>query len=71
MDAIDIKSWEKTAIILGLISIFMFGVQRSKYMFLDPVFELFIFHVPAILAVSIYLYYRRKEPTPAPVDVKS
>jgi hypothetical protein len=38
-------------------------------MFLDPIFEICIFHVPAILAVSIYLYYRRKEPMPAPAVV--
>jgi hypothetical protein len=65
LNATDLKSWKTTAIILGLISIVLFGVQRSKYMFMDPMFEFSIFHVPAILAVSIYLYYRRKEPTPA------
>ncbi len=58
-----------TAIILGLISVVLFVVQRSAYRFMDPVFELCIFHVPAILGVSIYLYYRRKEHTPVPVIV--
>jgi hypothetical protein len=33
-------------------------------MFLDVVFEVCIFHVPAILAVGVYLYVRRRLPTP-------
>ncbi len=69
MNPTDINSWRTTAIIMGLISVVLFVVQRSPYMFLDPIFELCIFHVPAIVAVSIYLYYRKKEPTPAPAVV--
>ena len=69
MNATDLKSWKITAIILGLISIALFVVQRTRYMFMDPVFEFSIFHMPAILAVSIYLYYRSKELTPVSTDV--
>ncbi len=68
MNVLDIESWKLTAIILGVISIAMFIVQRSSYMFLDVVFEICIFHVPAILAVGVYLYLRRKPATVTPVE---
>lgn len=55
----DLVSWRNTAIIMGIISLTIFAVQRSSLMFLDPIFEVCIFHVPAILAVSVYLYKRR------------
>ncbi len=68
MNILDLESWKLTAIILGVISIVMFIVQRSSYMFLDVIFEICIFHVPAILAVGVYLYLRRKPATAAPVE---
>jgi hypothetical protein len=63
LDATDIGSWKTTAIILGIVSIVMFAIQRSSYMFLDPTFEVCIFHVPAVIAVGVYVYLRRKTPT--------
>jgi hypothetical protein len=48
----------------------MFAVQRSSYMFLDIIFEICIFHVPALIAVGVYLYLRKR--TAAPImGVKS
>ena len=64
MDTTDIESWKITAVILGLISIVIFAVQRSSYMFLDPVFELCIFHMPAVIAVGVYVHLRKKSVAP-------
>jgi hypothetical protein len=64
LDTTDIESWKITAVILGLISIVIFAVQRSSYMFLDPVFELCIFHMPAVIAVGVYVYLRKKSAAP-------
>jgi len=50
--------------ILVLISLAMFAVQRSSFMFLDVVFEFCIFHVPTIIAVGIYAYLRKKQVPP-------
>ena len=55
----DVETWKITAIILGIISIVMFLIQRSNYMFLDVFFEFCIFHVPAIIAVGVYVYLRK------------
>ncbi len=64
MNALDLDSWKLTAIILGIISIAMFVVQRSSWMFLDVTFEVCIFHVPALIAVGVYLWLRRKPAAP-------
>ncbi len=64
MNATDIESWKMTAIVLGVISIAMFAVQRSSYVILDTTFEICIFHVPAVIAVGVYVYLRKKGATP-------
>jgi hypothetical protein len=70
LNATDIESWKITAIIMSIVSIVMFAVQRSSYMFLDIIFEICIFHVPALIAVGVYLYLRKR--TTAPImGVKS
>jgi hypothetical protein len=52
----ELGSWRTTAIILLTISLTILIVQRTNWAFLDPVFEVCIFHIPAILAVGIYFY---------------
>lgn len=49
------STWRITALILGIISITIFLIQRSRFMFLDPVFEFAVFHIPAILALNFYI----------------
>jgi hypothetical protein len=71
LNATDIGSWKTTAILLGIVSIMMFAIQRSNYMFLDPIFELCIFHLPTIIAIGVYVYLRRKAPTLIIEDEKS
>jgi len=48
------KSWRTTAIVLTLVSLFIGLLQRSRYMFLDPKFEICVFHLPAVLSIIIY-----------------
>ncbi|OGD61324.1 hypothetical protein A3K78_01410 [Candidatus Bathyarchaeota archaeon RBG_13_52_12] len=60
MNISELESWKITAIILGIIAIVIFTVQRSSYMFLDPVFELCIFYIPTMMSVVVYFYLRKK-----------
>lgn len=46
--------WRKTAYLLLAISLIVGFIQRTQYQFLDELFELFIFHVPTIIAFIIY-----------------
>ncbi len=61
MDNSELSTWRITALILGVVSIAIFLVQRSRFMFLDPVFEFAIFHVPAILALNYYIVVDGRE----------
>jgi len=65
LNATDLASWKLTAILLSTLSIIMFALQRTSYTVFEIGFEICIFHVPAILAVGVYLYLRRKESAPA------
>ena len=48
------ESWRTTAIVLTAISLVVGLIQRTGYMFLDPKFELCIFHIPTVLSLIIY-----------------
>jgi uncharacterized membrane protein YgdD (TMEM256/DUF423 family) len=69
LNATDLASWKLTAILLGALSIIMFTLQRTSYTVFEVGFEICIFHVPAILAVGVYLYLRRKGVTAPVVEV--
>ena len=48
------RSWRTTAIVMTLISIIIGVIQRTNYMFLDPKFEICVFHVPTVISLIIY-----------------
>jgi len=48
------ESWRTTVMVLMAISLIIGFIQRTSYMFLDPKFELCVFHVPTILSLIIY-----------------
>ena len=48
------KSWRTTVMVLIAISLVIGLIQRTDYMFLDPKFEVCIFHLPTILSLLIY-----------------
>ena len=43
-----------TVMVLIAISLVIGLIQRTDYMFLDPKFEVCIFHLPTILSLIIY-----------------
>ena len=61
MDKNEASTWRVTALLMGVISITIFLIQRSRFMFLDPVFEFAIFHIPAILALNYYIVVDGRE----------
>ncbi len=48
------ESWRTTVIVLTAISLIIGLMQRTSYRFLDPKFEVCVFHVPTILSLIIY-----------------
>ena len=48
------ESWRRTAYLLLVISVIIGVIQRTQYQFLDELFELFIFHIPTVMAFVIY-----------------
>jgi hypothetical protein len=59
----EVSSWRTAAIILLTISLTILVIQRTAWAFLDPVFEICIFHIPAILAVVVYFYMSKNQKT--------
>lgn len=53
----ELASWRITAYLMLLLSVTVFCIQRFILSFLDPIFELCIFHIPALVASLIY--YKR------------
>lgn len=48
------KSWRTTVTVLIAISLVIGIIQRTGFMFLDPKFEVCIFHLPTIVSIIIY-----------------
>jgi len=48
------SDWEATMVVMLLLSIIVFALQRALGI-LDPIFEVCIFHLPALLSLILYL----------------
>jgi uncharacterized membrane protein len=48
------ESWRTTIMVLMAISLVIGLIQRTGFMFLDPKFEVCVFHLPTILSLIIY-----------------
>ena len=46
--------WKTSTQVLAVVAIAVGIIQRTQYMFLDVLFEVCIFHVPAITSLIIY-----------------
>ncbi|MCK5669994.1 hypothetical protein KAI10_01300 [Candidatus Bathyarchaeota archaeon] len=46
--------WRTATQVLAIVAITVGVIQRTQYMFLDVLFEVCIFHVPAITSLIIY-----------------
>jgi uncharacterized membrane protein len=51
----DLVSWRTTTIVLALLSVGVFLLQRTSWAMFDIVFELCIFHIPSLVCAAIYL----------------
>jgi len=51
------SDWEATMVVMLLISIAVFTLQRALGI-MDPIFEVCIFHLPALLSLLLYLRER-------------
>jgi len=49
------RAWRATAYVLVLLSALVFLVQRTPWAMFDVVFEVCIFHIPALLSAAIYM----------------
>ena len=52
------SDWEATMVVMLLLSIIVFALQRALGI-LDPIFEVCIFHLPALLSLILYLREHR------------
>jgi len=46
--------WKTATQVLAVVAITVGVIQRTQYMFLDVLFEVCIFHIPAITSLIIY-----------------
>jgi F0F1-type ATP synthase assembly protein I len=54
------KAWFLSTLIVIILAAVVFLVQRLAGPFLDLVFEICIFYIPAFTIVSLFLYFRKK-----------
>ena len=50
----DVNSWRKTTYALVAISLLIFLVQRTSWAIFDTIFEVCIFHIPALASSILY-----------------
>ncbi len=54
----DLASWRKTTMVLTLISVGVFLLQRTSWAMFDVIFELCIFHIPCLVCAAVYLRFQ-------------
>jgi hypothetical protein len=59
--SLELESWRKTCTVLVAVSLILGLIQRTSYRFLDPTFEVSIFHVTTILSLIIYYSLTRRQ----------
>jgi len=52
-----LKSWRIATILLVVVSVAIFLVQRTSWAIFDTVFEICIFHVPSLFSALLYMRY--------------
>ena len=50
----EVNSWRKTTYALVAISLLIFLVQRTSWAMFDTIFEVCIFHIPALASSVLY-----------------
>jgi len=52
-----LESWRIATILLVVVSVAVFLVQRTSWAIFDTVFEICIFHVPSLFSALLYMRY--------------
>jgi hypothetical protein len=52
------ESWRLTTLLLVTLSIVVFLVQRTSWALFDTIFEVCIFHIPALFSAALNLKFR-------------
>jgi predicted membrane protein len=58
-DIQDIKSWRISAVVMLIIALSLFFYQQFINKLFDDVFSLFIFYIPAVISVVLYLAVKK------------
>ena len=53
----NVSSWRVTTYVMVALSLGIFLIQRTSYAMFDLVFEVCIFHIPALVCAMIYLRF--------------
>ena len=57
---VDKESWRLTTFLLVGLSLIVFLVQRTSWAVFDTVFEVCIFHIPALFSAVVNVKFRRE-----------
>jgi len=57
---LELYAWRLATLVTITLAATIFIVQRLAGPFLDLVFEICIFYIPAFTIVSLFLYFRKK-----------
>jgi hypothetical protein len=55
---VERESWRLTTLLLVTLSIVVFLVQRTSWALFDTVFEVSIFHIPALFSAALNVKFR-------------
>jgi hypothetical protein len=55
---VDRESWRLTTFLLVALSFVVFLVQRTSWALFDTIFEVCIFHIPALFSAALNLKFR-------------
>ena len=55
---VERESWRLTTFLLVALSIVVFLVQRTSWALFDTIFEVCIFHIPALFSAALNLKFR-------------
>jgi len=56
----DLKTWRLATLIVVLVAVSVFFVQRFIFQFFDIAFEVCIFYIPVFSMLGFFLYFRWK-----------
>jgi hypothetical protein len=55
---VDKESWRLTTLLLVGLSLIVFLIQRTSWAVFDTVFEVCIFHIPALFSAALNIKFR-------------